>query len=110
LKTINSISFAALIYWSKIISAPREAQFYAAALNKFPKTPANRFALYGHKTPRQIIREQVTLEAERLLYYTDMTGEEIAYDLGFDDPAHFSRFFKNLTAASPSEFKNSTNS
>lgn len=86
-----------------------EVQFYAAELNKSPKTLANYFALYGHKTPLQIIQERVTLEAKRLLYYTDKTSKEIAYDLGFDDPAHFSRFFKNQTAASPSEFKKSIN-
>lgn len=86
-----------------------EVQFYAAELNKSPKTLANFFALYGHKTPLQIIQERITLEAKRLLYYTDKTSKEIAYDLGFDDPAHFSRFFKNQTAANPSEFKKSTN-
>lgn len=86
-----------------------EVQFYAAGLNKSPKTLANFFALYGHKTPLQIIQERITLEAKRLLYYTDKTSKEIAYDLGFDDPAHFSRFFKNQTAASPSEFKKSIN-
>ncbi len=84
-----------------------EVQFYAAELNKSPKTLANFFALYGHKTPLQIIQERITLEAKRLFYYTDKTSKEITYDLGFDDPAHFSRFFKNQTAASPSEFKKS---
>lgn len=89
--------------------AEHEVQFYAAELNKSPKTLANYFALYGHRTPLQIIQERITLEAKRLLYYTDKTSKEIAYDLGFDDPAHFSRFFKNQTAASPSEFKKSIN-
>lgn len=84
-----------------------EVQFYAAKLNKSPKTISNFFALYGHKTPLQIIQERVTLEAKRLFYYTDKTSKEIAYDLGFDDAAHFSRFFKNQTKQSPTEFKKS---
>lgn len=84
-----------------------EVQFYAAKLNKSPKTISNFFALYGHKTPLQIIQERVTLEAKRLFYYTDKTSKEIAYDLGFDDAAHFSRFFKNQTKQSPTEFKRS---
>lgn len=86
-----------------------EVQFYARELNKSPKTLSNYFALYGHKTPLQIIQERVTLEAKRLFYYTDKTSKEIAYDLGFDDPAHFSRFFKNQTKQSPSDFKKSIN-
>lgn len=81
--------------------------FYAARLNKSPKTLSNYFALYGHKTPLQIIQERIALEAKRLFYYTDKTSKEIAYELGFDDAAHFSRFFKNQTGKSPSEFKRS---
>jgi AraC-like DNA-binding protein len=84
-----------------------EVRFYAAQLNKSPKTLANYFALYSQKTPLQIIQERVALEAKRLLYYTDKTSKEIAYDLGFDDAAHFSRFFKKQTAQSPSDFKKS---
>ena len=89
--------------------AAHEVQFYAAELNKSPKTLSNYFALYGHKTPLQIIQERITLEAKRLFYYTNKTSKEIAYELGFDDPAHFSRFFKNQTASSPSEFKKKIN-
>jgi AraC family transcriptional regulator, transcriptional activator of pobA len=84
-----------------------EVQFYASELNKSPKTLSNYFAIYGHKTPLQIIQERVTLEAKRLFYYTEKTSKEIAYDLGFDDAAHFSRFFKNQTKQTPSEFKKS---
>ncbi len=84
-----------------------EVQFYAAQLNKSPKTLANYFALYGQKTPLQIIQERVALEAKRLLYYTDKTSKEIAYEIGFDDAAHFSRFFKNQTTQNPTDFKKS---
>jgi AraC family transcriptional regulator, transcriptional activator of pobA len=86
-----------------------DVAFYAGKLHKSPKTLSNYFALYGHKTPLQIIQERITLEAKRLFYYTDKTSKEIAYDLGFDDAAHFSRFFKNQTEQSPSQFKKSIN-
>ncbi len=84
-----------------------EVQFYAAALNKSPKTLANVFTLYEKHTPLQIIQDRVTLEAKRLFYYTDKSSKEIAAELGFDDASHFSRFFKNQTGQNPSDFKKS---
>jgi len=78
---------------------------YAEILNKSPKTLSNLFAKYNNKTPLQIIQERKTLEAKRMLIYTDFSSKEIAYELGFEDAAHFSRFFKNQVQISPSEFR-----
>lgn len=83
----------------------RQVQFYAGLLNKSPKTISNIFSLYSKKTPLQIIQERVVTEAKRLFYYTDKSVKEIADDLGFEDVAHFSKFFKNCTAQNPSELK-----
>lgn len=82
-----------------------QVQDYASLLNKSPKTLSNLFSKHNQKTPLQIIRERITLEAKRLMLYTDSTLKEIAYDLGFDDPTGFSRFFKNQTGSSPSTFR-----
>jgi AraC family transcriptional activator of pobA len=82
-----------------------DVQFYAEALHRSPKTVANVFALYGKKSPSQIIHERIALEARRLFYYTDKSAKEVYTDLGFEDASHFSRFFKKHTALSPSEFK-----
>jgi AraC-like DNA-binding protein len=80
-------------------------QFYAARLHKSPKTISNIFTQYGDKTPQQIIHGRIIQEAKRLLYYSDKTMKEIAQHLGFDDPAHFSKFFKNQTGENPTEVK-----
>ncbi|MCR9287287.1 MAG: helix-turn-helix domain-containing protein [Bacteroidetes bacterium] len=82
-----------------------QVQDYANMLNKSPKTLSNLFSKHHNKTPLQIIRDRIFLEGKRLLIYTDKTSSEIAYDLGFDEPAHFSRFFKKMNGQSPSEFK-----
>ena len=79
---------------------------YAELLNKSPKTLSNLFALYNQRSPLQIIHERIALEARRLLLYTDRSTKEIAYELGFEEAAHFSRFFKNQVGIPPSEFKN----
>ena len=84
-----------------------EVQFYASQLNKSPKTLSNVFALYGKKTPLQIIQERIITEAKRLFYYTDKSVKEIAIETGFEDTSHFSRFFKKQTSFTPTAFKNS---
>jgi len=82
-----------------------QVQFYANQLNKSPKTLSNLFALYNERSPLQVIQDRLILEAKRLFHYTDKSAKEIALDLGFEDAAHFSRFFKNQTDMSPSDFK-----
>ena len=57
------------------------------------------------KNASQVIYDQIIVEAKRLLQ-TGMSAKETAYDLNFDDPAHFSKFFKGRTGMSPSEFRN----
>jgi AraC family transcriptional activator of pobA len=82
-----------------------QVSFYAGLLNKSPKTIANYFSLYSKKTPLQIIQDRIISEAKRLFYYSDKSVKEIADNLGFEDSAHFSRFFKNHTTHTPSEIR-----
>jgi AraC family transcriptional regulator, transcriptional activator of pobA len=51
------------------------------------------------------IRQRVVLEAKRMGRYSGAGMKEIAYDLGFLDSAHFSRFFKSFAGMNFSEFK-----
>ena len=83
----------------------RKVSDYADMLFKSPKTLSNLFSIYNQKSPQQIILDRLTLEAKRLIHFTEKQNQEIAYDLGFNDPAHFSRFFKKMTNMSPSEYR-----
>ena len=80
--------------------------YYAEQLNKSPKTLSNLFALYSSKTPLQVIQERILIEARRLLYYTDQSIKQITFELGFEDAAYFSNFFKKHTSVSPLDFRN----
>jgi len=51
------------------------------------------------------IRQRVVLEAKRMGRYSDAGMKEVAYNLGFLDNAHFSRFFKTFGGTNFSDFK-----
>jgi len=55
----------------------------------------------------ELLYERSLLEAKRLLIYTSMTIAEISYELGYCDPAHFSKFFHKKVTQKPSEFRRS---
>lgn len=80
-------------------------KYYAGELNKSPKTLSNIFALLGQPSPSKIIYNRIILEVKRYLHYTNKTAKEISYELGFESPAHFSRFFKLQTGMNMSDFK-----
>jgi AraC-like DNA-binding protein len=57
------------------------------------------------KTPKQIINERLLLESKRLLAHSNQTIKEIAYELGYDEPTNFIKFFRKHTELTPSEFR-----
>jgi len=51
------------------------------------------------------IQNEVMMEAKRLLYYTDLSIKEIAFGLGYDDHAYFSRLFRKVTGKPAAQFR-----
>lgn len=58
-----------------------------------------------NKTPKQIIDERVLLEAKRLLAHSNQSIKEIAYELGYDEPTNFIKYFRKHVSTTPSEFR-----
>jgi AraC family transcriptional activator of pobA len=52
-------------------------------------------------TSLSVINEQIMLEAQKLLLYSDLNISEIAIQLGYEEPTHFGRFFRKQTGMSP---------
>lgn len=61
-------------------------------------------------SPRDLISLHVISEAKRMLASSGSDVSEIAYGLGFEYPAHFSRMFKRVTGVSPSLYRASNSS
>ncbi len=78
---------------------------YADLLFKSPKTISNIFSKIGAKTPLTYIQDRKMLEAKRLLFYTDIQIQEVAFKVGYDDIQSFSRFFKKQEGVSPSKYR-----
>jgi len=51
------------------------------------------------------ISERLIREARRNLAYSNLSISEIAYQLGFSDPAYFSRVFSRVTGSTPRKFR-----
>lgn len=83
----------------------KKVRDYADILHRSPKTLSNLFASYGQPSPLHIIRERLEAEAKRLLLYTSKNAKEIGDILGFEDLSAFSRFFKNRTGKSISDYR-----
>jgi len=82
-----------------------EVNRYAKSLGVTPARLRDACLEVTGRPPTHIVHERLILEAKRSLKYTNMTIAETAYDLGFSDPAYFSRFFSERVGVSPAEFR-----
>lgn len=57
------------------------------------------------QSPKKIVHDRLVQEAKRLLTFTNLSSSEICYQLGFSDPAYFSRFFKRNTGVTTQNYR-----
>lgn len=78
---------------------------YADTLN-LTESRLNRLSRkHAGQTAFGLIQARLLREARRKLIYTGTPVSQLAYELGFSDPAYFCRFFKKLTGQAPSSFR-----
>ncbi|NDV96620.1 AraC family transcriptional regulator [Dysgonomonas sp. 521] len=107
--TLNNASHTLFVNFRQLLEANyrdiHTLADYAGKLNVSAKTLTNCVKEISRQTPLGIINDRLILEAKRLLAYSDKTVSEIGFELGFDDPSYFVKFFKRLTKRSPREFR-----
>jgi AraC family 4-hydroxyphenylacetate 3-monooxygenase operon regulatory protein len=59
---------------------------------------------------KEVVHERLLQEARRLLRFSGVPVNEICYQLGFADPAYFSRFFTKRIGMPPSQYRQTSSS
>lgn len=57
------------------------------------------------KTAKELIDERIILEAKRMLAHTNYSIKEIGFELGFDEPTNFVKYFRKQEGKTPVEFR-----
>lgn len=88
-------------------ASTQEPADYASLLRTTERALNDAARRCAGSTTAQLIRERVILEAKRLLAHSRAQVALVGAQLGFDDPAYFSRCFKKHTGRTPIEFRQS---
>ena len=83
----------------------RKSDFYANELSLSAKRLNELTRESFGKTISQMINERLVLEAKREIGYVRKPIKEISYELGFSEPAYFTRFFGKQTGYAPEDFR-----
>jgi AraC-like DNA-binding protein len=85
-----------------------DVKYFASQLNLSAGYLSDLLNKYTGKTTQEHIHLKLVDKAKSLLWSTEKSISEIAYDLGFEHPSHFTKLFKNRTGKAPKEFRNLT--
>jgi AraC family transcriptional activator of pobA len=82
-----------------------DVKYFASQLNLSPNYLSDLLNKYTGKTTQEHIHLQLVDKAKSLLWSSEKSVSEIAYDLGFEHPSHFTKIFKTKTGKAPSEYR-----
>lgn len=97
------LSFRRLL--AEHLATSRQPSYYASLLNISTVYLNEVVKGVTGMSATMYIRNEMVLQAKRLLVHTGLAVKEIAYRLGIDDCAYFSRLFTQTTGISPILFR-----
>ncbi len=77
---------------------------YADMVGLTSKTLTNYTKKYFGQTPANMIQNRKILEAKRMLSNRQRSIQEIAFELGYEQPTYFTKIFKKDTGLTPKQF------
>ncbi|MCE7996245.1 MAG: helix-turn-helix domain-containing protein [Roseivirga sp.] len=82
----------------------RSIDEFASELGTSSKSLTGYTRKYLQQTPAVTIQKRKILEAKRLLSHKELSIQEVAYRLGFEQPTYFTKYFKKDTGMTPKDF------
>jgi AraC family transcriptional activator of pobA len=82
-----------------------DAGHYADALAVPPAALSRALVQVTGRPTKELVTDRVMLQAARLLRFTDLPVQEIAFRTGFEDPLYFSRAFKRRNGEAPVAYR-----
>lgn len=82
-----------------------DVKYFASNLNLSPNYLTDLLTKYTGKSTHEHVHTKLIDKAKSLLWSTSRSVSEIAYDLGFEHPSHFTKLFKTRTGKSPKAFR-----
>lgn len=85
----------------------REVGWYADQMNLTPRYLTTTIRKVSGHTVSDWIYRLIIKDAKYLLKHSDMTVQQVAYELNFPNQSFFGKFFKKHTGMSPGSYRNS---
>lgn len=83
----------------------KKVSFYAKEMGITSKTLNKVTKSIIQKSAKSIINDVVIIQSKRLIINSQDSLTEIAYQVGFDEPTNFFKYFRKNTGFSPSQFR-----
>ena len=78
---------------------------YAAVLRVSESRLTAQCRRVARQSPQRLISAYLVRKAKAQILETTLSTSQIAFSLGFHDPAYFSRFFRQQTGQTPTQFR-----
>ncbi|MEL0456846.1 helix-turn-helix domain-containing protein [Flavobacteriaceae bacterium SZ-1-7] len=92
-------------YYKDSVESVPTVHYFAEKMKLTPNYLGDVLKTYTHKSAIETIHEHITSSAKKLLIESNLTNAEIAFELGFDYPNYFAKFFKKQTQQTPKQFR-----
>ena len=106
---INNESLELFMKFRKILEQNVNYKFRTADVCEqlviSPKQLNRSLKLSNNTTAKKYIEDRILLEIKRLLVYSTLSVKEIAYQLGFEDPTNFTKYFKARMKVLPTDYR-----